>query len=101
MDKKSLFLSAVFLFLLVFGIYIWTLYPTVPAYRDSGELISVPYILGICHPPGYPLYTILGKIFTFAPFGNIAFRVNLMSALFGALTIAIIFLIIAKLSDVR
>lgn len=50
---------------------------------DSGELIISAYQLSIAHPPGYPLFTILGKIFTFLPFGSVAWRVNLMSALCG------------------
>ncbi|OGS19166.1 MAG: hypothetical protein A3J83_00140, partial [Elusimicrobia bacterium RIFOXYA2_FULL_40_6] len=61
--------------------------PTIPPYRDSGDLISSSYTLGIAHPPGYPLYILLGKIFTFAvPAGNIAYRVNLTSIFFGALS---------------
>jgi len=43
------------------------------------------YYLGIAHPPGYPLFTMLGKIFIeLIPWGSIAFRVHLMSACFGA-----------------
>jgi hypothetical protein len=45
-----------------FGVYLWTLTPTV-GFHDSGELITVAYTLGIAHPPGYPLYTLLGKVF--------------------------------------
>lgn len=47
---------------------------------DSGELVTVAYTLGIAHPPGYPLYTLLGKIFTYIPYGPIAWRVNFFSA---------------------
>ena len=52
---------------------------------DAGELISASYTLGIAHPPGYPVYTLLGKLFTFLPFGTIAGRINLMTAILGAL----------------
>lgn len=88
---------AFFLFLLSFFFYLLFLAPTV-APRDSAELTAVSYTMGIAHPPGYPLYTILGKIFTLIPLANIAFRVNLMSAFFASLTIFFIFLVILKLA---
>jgi hypothetical protein len=51
---------------------------------DGNELATVPYQLGLAHPTGYPLYTWAGKLFTLAlPFGDVAHRVNFLSA-FGA-----------------
>lgn len=59
---------------------------TLPAYRDSGDLVSAIHTLGIAHPPGYALYVILGKAWvTLFPVGNVAYRVNAMSAFFAAL----------------
>jgi dolichyl-phosphate-mannose-protein mannosyltransferase len=53
---------------------------------DSGELITAAHVLGVVHPPGYPLYTLLGKLFSLLPVGpGIAFRVNLLSAACDAL----------------
>jgi len=49
------------------------------------------YLMGINHPPGYPLYTIISHIFTYLPWGNIAFRINLMSAFFSSLASLLIF----------
>jgi hypothetical protein len=67
-------------------LYIHTLAPTVlPA--DSGEFQYVSALLGIAHPPGYPLYTLLGKLFTLLPVGAIAYRVNLLSAIAAALAL--------------
>jgi len=91
-DKKIVFTSAV-LFLLVFGVYVRTLDPVFHA-DDSPETISCSYTLGIQHPPGYPLPTLIGKIFTFIPAGNIGFRVNLQAAFFGGLAAVFIFLAI-------
>ncbi|MBN1384749.1 MAG: DUF2723 domain-containing protein [Elusimicrobia bacterium] len=86
-------------FLTTFAIFVYTAFPTVAVYRDAGEMASVSLTLGIAHPPGYPLYVILGKIFTIIiPFGNIAYRINLMSAFFGALTCLLVYLIIKQLS---
>ena len=74
-----------------------TLAPTV-AGGDSGELITVAYTLGVAHPPGYPLYTLLAKLFTLIPIGTIAWRVNLFSATCGAGAATILFLAAARWS---
>ena len=66
---------------------------------DSGELVSAAYTLGIAHPPGYPLWCMLGKLFTIiVPYGSIAWRVGFMSAFFGATTAALLCLIVIRLS---
>ncbi|MCJ7708820.1 MAG: DUF2723 domain-containing protein, partial [Anaerolineales bacterium] len=64
---------------------------------DGNELATIPYVLGLAHSPGYPLYTWLGKAFTLLPLGDIAHRVNLMSAASGALAVAGLYLILALL----
>ena len=52
---------------------------------DSPELTAAAHSLGIAHAPGYPLYTMLGWLFSHAfPVSNVAFRLNLFSALVGA-----------------
>ena len=78
------------IFALFFCFFLWSLSPTVSV-GDSGELISASYNLGIPHPPGYPLYILIGKAFTFIFLGNIALRVNLLSAFFAALTAVMIY----------
>jgi hypothetical protein len=80
-------------------VYLQTLAPSVSTiFDDSLELQLVSYQLGIAHPTGYPLYVILGKLFTLLPVGTVAYRVNLLSALCGALTAVGISLIVAKVS---
>ncbi len=75
-----------------FVIYLLTLAPTV-FFGDSGEFVTGAYHLGIVHPPGYPLYLLLGKLFmTLVPFGDMAFRLNLMSAFFASLTVGLIYI---------
>jgi hypothetical protein len=86
--------------LTAFVVYLRTLAPTVMWY-DMGELTTASYVLGIAHNTGYPLYILLGKLFTLLPVGDIAYRVNLMSAVFASLTVAVIFLIIAELTRNR
>jgi len=83
--------SAAFLsFIFSFIIYIWTLAPGV-TFEDSGELIAAAYGLGVPHQPGYPLFTMLGKIFSYLPIGNVAYRLNLMSAFFTSASVMLIF----------
>ncbi|CAL1539711.1 unnamed protein product [Lymnaea stagnalis] len=66
---------------------------------DSGELIFAAYELGVAHPPGYPLFTMLAKLFmTVIPFGSIAWRVNLLSAFCSALNSAILFITVYRLT---
>jgi hypothetical protein len=81
--------SRPFVFLLSFSlIFLYAVSPTVYS-GDSGLFTAASYFLGSAHPPGYPLYVLLGKLATFLPFGNIALKVNLLAALFGALAILI------------
>jgi len=89
-------LIALGIFLISFFIYLKTLTPTV-GYHDSGDMTIAAFLLGIPHPPGYPLFCLLGKLFTFLPIGNIAYRLNMMSGLFGALTVMMVYVISLKL----
>ncbi len=83
--------------LFVLFVYLRTLHPTI-AGGDSGELITVSHTLGVMHPPGYPIYTMLGKLFTFIPFGSVAWRVNLLSAICNAVAAGFIFAATRRLS---
>jgi predicted membrane-bound dolichyl-phosphate-mannose-protein mannosyltransferase len=75
--------------------------PRTVALEDDGLFILSSYFLGVEHPPGYPLYTLLGWLATFLPFGSVAYRVHLVSALFGALTCALLWLCARTLSERR
>jgi len=79
------------------ALYIPMLPPTVTG-EDSGELIAAAYTLGIPHPPGYPLWCMLGKLFTLLPIGCVAWRVALMSTVFAAGAVAIVSLIVMRLT---
>lgn len=72
-------------FVVAFGVYLSTAARTVTG-EDAGELATAAATLGVAHPPGYPLYCLLGKLFSLLPVGEVAFRLALMSAFFGALT---------------
>ncbi|OCT68540.1 transmembrane protein 260 isoform X1 [Xenopus laevis] len=85
-------------FACVSAIYINTLHPSVPG-GDSGELITAAYELGVAHPPGYPLFTILAKMAIFIlPIGSAAYRVNLLCSLFGAASASLLFYTTSRLT---
>ncbi|MHB1293758.1 MAG: glycosyltransferase family 117 protein [Anaerolineae bacterium] len=80
---------AIGVFAAFLALYVATLAPgLLPA--DSGELQLVSAVLGIAHPPGYPLYTMLGKLFALLPIRDAAYRVNLFSACTSALALAVV-----------
>lgn len=91
--KKALALA---LFIVSFAVYVRCLPPSITwehSGTDSGDLVTAAYILGVAHPPGYPTFALLGKLFTLLiPFGEIAYRVNLMSAFFAALAVVLVYL---------
>ena len=82
-------IEGVLLFFTVFFVLLFSLCPTIYV-GDSSLFAAASFSLGSAHPPGYPLYIMLGKLLTFLPFGNIAFKVNLVSAIFGSLTSLIV-----------
>lgn len=82
--KRADWLQAGGVALVLFALYAATSSRTV-ALEDDGLFILSSYFLGIEHPPGYPLFTLIGHVFTYLPFGSVAYRVHLASALFGAL----------------
>lgn len=83
--------AAVLLFIAAFALYARTVAPGVLD-DDGGEFQTNMYRLGVSHT-GYPLYFLLGKLWTLiVPVGNIAYRANLFSSLFGALTVVLIYI---------
>lgn len=86
--------------LVTLALYLYTVAPSVTL-EDSGEFVAAANSLGVPHPPGYPIWTILAWIFkTVIPFGNVAWRVNVMSAVFGALACGLTALIVSKAGHV-
>ena len=73
-------------FLLTLGVYVKTMAPAV-SFWDCGEFIASSYLLGVPHPPGSPLYVLLGRVFSLAPIADVAARVTFMSALSSALAV--------------
>lgn len=95
--KTKDYVIAIFSFFIPYLIYLLTLPPSV-WFGDSGDFITSSYVLGIPHPSGYPLYTILGHLFSYIPLSNIGMRITLMSAIFGGLTSLLLYFLLIKLS---
>ncbi|MCM2267650.1 MAG: DUF2723 domain-containing protein [Elusimicrobiales bacterium] len=92
-DKQALYgraLAALLLALLA-PLYIYTLPPGLPPYRDAGEMASAAWTLGVAHQPGYPLYIISAKLFMLLPLGNPAWLLNLFSAAAGLAGVYVFF----------
>jgi hypothetical protein len=84
--------------MIALAVYILTLAPTV-SFIDGGELTSVCATLGIAHPTGYPVYTLLGRLFLLLPLhSNKAFQLNLLS---GLLVSAAVYLLFTLVHDMQ
>lgn len=82
--------------LTVLILYLLTLEPTA-SFWDCGEYIAAAYKLQIPHTPGNPFFLLVGRLFTMLSFGDttqVAWTVNLMSAVFSTFTVCIVFLLI-------
>ena len=89
---------AAVVFLLSLALYVLTMAPSVVA-GDGGEMQTVAAVLGVAHPTGYPLFTLLGWLFTHLPLGgDPAYRVTLLSAVAAAGTVACLYLLIRELA---
>jgi Protein O-mannosyl-transferase TMEM260-like len=84
--------------LLFATLYILTLAPgLLPA--DSGEFQLVGATLGVAHPPGFPLYTLMSKLMTWLPLPTTAaYKINLLSAISSSATLSILYLTVLRLT---
>ncbi len=104
-------LIAAFVLVFTFLIYLDTMAPTV-SFWDCGEFIAVSHTLSVPHPPGSPLYLLLGRVISILPFTggaaldpilnepqfhNIAYRINMLSPIATAFANMFLFLIIVRL----
>jgi hypothetical protein len=93
-DRKALGVAA-FVTLFAFLVYLRTLAPTITWHNDGadgGDLIAAVATGGVPHPTGYPTYLLLGSLFAHLPPGDLAYRLNLMSAVAAAGAVGLFFL---------
>ena len=87
--------------LLCLALYLRTIAPGILG-GDAGELQFVPYILGLAHPTGYPLHTLLGKLWaSLLPVGSVAWRMNLLSSLAAAAGVGLVYATVRRLGGGR
>lgn len=98
MSYKSFPLTSIVVFLASFILYLLTLAPTyLPP--DGAEFALCIQSIGICHPTGFFLYILLGKLFTLLlPYGTLIYKVNLLSALYASGTVLFLYLCLAKMN---
>ncbi|MHB9031108.1 MAG: glycosyltransferase family 117 protein, partial [Candidatus Latescibacterota bacterium] len=95
---------AAIIFTVMLVIYVQTVAPTL-SFWDCGEFIATSFIMGIPHPPGSPMLSIIGRVMSLVPFSDfrgsgvteIAYRVNLLDVLLGALTVMLTYLVMVQL----
>jgi len=76
--------------------YLFTLSPDLTL-EDSGELATGSFYAGVPHAPGYPVWTMYSWLFTvIIPFGNVAFRVSISSAVAGSLACGLLGLLVSR-----
>src|SRR3954467_9145094 len=94
LDYRPSYLAAGIVTFGVFLMYLLTLAPST-AMWDTSEYMAAAYTLGLPHPPGNPLFVLLGRVFSIIPlFGpNVATRINVLAALCSAVSAGMWFLI--------
>ncbi len=95
-NKLKKILPEFLLFIFIFAVYVYSLCPTVYLI-DSGELAGVSYTLGIAHPTGYPLYTIISYFFARIP-GEPIKNLNFLSTLFSFFSAIFLYITIKKIT---
>jgi hypothetical protein len=81
---------------IAFVVYLRTLMPGI-AFGDWGEMQTVPHVLGVAHPTGYPTYVLIAWLAELLPIGSVAFRANLLSAIFVSAALGTVTLIAMRL----
>src|SRR5689334_1003228 len=94
LDYRPSYLAGGIVTLVVLVLYLVTLAPST-AMWDTSEYIAAAYTLGLPHPPGNPLFVLIGRVFAIIPiFGpNVATRVNVLAALCSAVSAGMWFLV--------
>jgi hypothetical protein len=91
---------ALLLFAFTVGLYTYTMAPgTLMGLGDPGDLQAAVATLGVPHPTGYPLFVLLGWLWVhLLPVGTLAYRLNLLVAVFGALAVTLTYLLAFRLT---
>jgi hypothetical protein len=93
LDYRPSYLAAAIVSAAVLVLYLITLAPNT-AMWDTSEYIAAAYTLGLPHPPGNPLFVLIGRVFSILPIaGSVAARINILAAICSAVSAGMWFLI--------
>ncbi|MFP4543685.1 MAG: protein O-mannosyl-transferase family [Candidatus Kapaibacterium sp.] len=97
MEQKNIHRAFGFLsFILALAVYTLTVQPTVP-FWDCAEFSAAAIWQQVPHPPGTPLFLLVGKLFhLIIPFGDPGWKINMVSVLSSAITVLLLYLITVK-----
>lgn len=98
MDWKRInTIVAILILIITTIVYTLTVAPTV-SFWDCGEFIATSFRMSVPHPPGAPLFLLVGRVFSLVPFvQDIALRINMISVFSSAITIMLLYLVIVHL----
>jgi hypothetical protein len=92
-DYRPSYLAATIASVLVFILYLLTLAPST-AMWDTSEYITAAQVLGLPHPPGNPLFVLIGRVFAILPIASsVAVRINILAAVCSAVSAGMWFLV--------
>ncbi|MGA2667896.1 MAG: DUF2723 domain-containing protein [Ignavibacteria bacterium] len=92
--KKQNYITAGVIFILSSIVYLITMQPNL-SFWDCGEFAACAYTLSVPHPPGAPLWTLIGKVATLLPIGsNPAVKINAVSAISSGFTVMLLYLVL-------
>src|SRR5436853_2486824 len=97
LDYRPSYLAAGITASVVFLLYLVSLSPST-AMWDTSEYIAAAYTLGLPHPPGNPLFVLIGRVFSILPIApGVAMRINMLAALCSAGAAAMWFMITERI----
>lgn len=97
--KKLQFITGTIVFFATLFVYLLTVQPSV-SFWDCGEFIASAFLLQVPHPPGTPLFLLIGRVLSILPFASdVAFKVNMISVLSSAFTVLFLYLTAVKIIE--
>jgi hypothetical protein len=97
-DDRPPYREAIVAGVAVLALYLLTLSPST-AMWDASEYIAAAYTFGLPHPPGNPLFVIVGRVFSILPIApNVAMRLNVLAAVSSAVAAAVWYLVARRVA---